>query len=86
VIDYSGEEPEKSSLLKLVGNTLIISMIESLAEGHVLAEKSGLGTANFEKFIEAVFPGPFMIHSKHMSSGRYHSAAVRLSLPPHISD
>ena len=47
-------------------------MVEALAEGHVLAEKSGLGTANLEKFLETVFPGPYMIHSKHMSSGRYY--------------
>lgn len=52
-------------------------MVESLAEGHVLAEKTGLGTANLEKFLEEVFPGPFMIHSKRMSSGAYYKTEVR---------
>ena len=51
-------------------------MIETLAEGHVLAEKSGLGVDNLEKFLETVFPGPYMILSKHMSSGRYHHSSV----------
>ena len=50
-------------------------MIEALAEGHTLAEKSGLGTVNLEKFLEIVFPGPYMVHSKHMTSGRYHHAS-----------
>ena len=61
----------KASLLKLIGNTFIINMIETLAEGHVLAEKTELGAANLEKFLEVVFPGPFMIHSKRMSTGAY---------------
>lgn len=54
-------------------------MIEALAEGHVLAEKTGLGAANLEKFLETVFPGPFMIHSKRMSTGEYYKTEVRKS-------
>ena len=76
VIDYSGEEPSKATLLKSVGNTFIIAMIEALAEGHVLAEKTGLGSANLEKFLAAVFPGPYMIHSRNMISGAYHKGQV----------
>jgi 3-hydroxyisobutyrate dehydrogenase-like beta-hydroxyacid dehydrogenase len=79
IIDYGGEEVGKASLLKIIGNTFIINMIESLAEGHVLAEKTGLGAANLEKFLEVVFPGPFMIHSKRMSTGAYYKTEVRNS-------
>ncbi|MCJ1378970.1 hypothetical protein MMC17_002069 [Xylographa soralifera] len=71
VIDYSGVEVGKASLLKVIGNLFIVSMIETLAEGHVLAEKTGLGSDNLEKFLETVFPGPYMIHSKRMNSGAY---------------
>lgn len=76
VIDYGGEEPAKASLLKVIGNTFIINMIEGLAQGHVLAQKTGLGSANLEKFLEVVFPGPYMIHSKRMSSGAYYKEPV----------
>jgi 3-hydroxyisobutyrate dehydrogenase-like beta-hydroxyacid dehydrogenase len=80
VIDYSDIDVGKASLLKVIGNTFIISMIQALAEGHVLAEKSGLGTENLEKFLETVFSHPYMIHSKRISSGAYHSTEVSLGL------
>ena len=79
IIDYGGEEAGKASLLKVIGNTFIIGMVETLAEGHVLAEKTGLGSANLEKFLEVVFPGPFLIHSKRMSTGAYYKTEVRSS-------
>ena len=40
-------------------------IIEAIGEGHVLAEKCGLGTKDLEKFIEAVLPGM----SYHQRSG-----------------
>ena len=76
MIDYSGVEVGKASLLKVLGNLFIVSMIETLAEGHVLAEKTGLGSENLEKFIDTVFPGPYTIHSKRMSSGAYWQTEV----------
>jgi 3-hydroxyisobutyrate dehydrogenase-like beta-hydroxyacid dehydrogenase len=36
----------------VIGNTFIASMVETLSEGHVVAEKSGLGTDQLHKFIE----------------------------------
>ena len=47
-------------------------MIETVAEGLVLAEKSDLGTTNLQKFIEAIFPGPFTLYSQRMISGDYY--------------
>jgi len=32
----AGQEPGKASLLKLLGNTFILSMVETLSEGHVM--------------------------------------------------
>jgi len=72
VIDFGGQEVGKASLLKVIGNVFIVNMIETLSEGHVLAEKTGLGAENLEKFLEVVFPGPYMIYSKRMSSGAYY--------------
>lgn len=78
IIDLSGSKPSTSTLLKNIGNVFIVGMIETVAEGHVLAEKSGLSAEDLQKFIAAVLPGPYMIYSKRMSSGDYYMKEVRL--------
>ena len=47
-------------------------MVETLSEGHVVAEKSGLGTQQLHQFIEAMFPGPYTAYSNRMLSGDYY--------------
>ncbi|KAH6899060.1 NAD binding domain of 6-phosphogluconate dehydrogenase-domain-containing protein [Thelonectria olida] len=71
-IDLSDEPYGKALTLKVLGNTFIINMIEQLAEAHVVAEKSGLGTEPIHKFVEAFFPGPYEAYSTRMRSGDYH--------------
>ncbi|KAI5813887.1 NAD binding domain of 6-phosphogluconate dehydrogenase-domain-containing protein [Pyronema omphalodes] len=71
VIDLRGHAPGKALLLKLTGNSFIISMVETLAEGHAWAEKSGLGSELLHKFIENMMPGPFVAYSNRMMSGDY---------------
>jgi 3-hydroxyisobutyrate dehydrogenase-like beta-hydroxyacid dehydrogenase len=71
-IDFSGQSTGKATLLKLIGNTFIMNMVESLSEGHVLAEKSGLGNENLQLFIETMFPGPYAAYSTRMITGDYH--------------
>lgn len=46
-------------------------MVETLSEGHVLAEKSGLGSDNLHTFIETMFPGPYTAYSQRMRTGDY---------------
>ena len=62
-IDFSGQPPEKATLLKVIGNTFILSMIETIAEGKVVAEKTGLGVQELHQFIEMMFPGPYVAYS-----------------------
>ncbi|KAK9240136.1 NAD binding domain of 6-phosphogluconate dehydrogenase-domain-containing protein [Lipomyces kononenkoae] len=72
-IDLS-EDPDvgKALTLKIAGNTIILGMVEALSEGHVLAEKTGLGTENFEKFIAGLFgQSPYLPYSKRLTSGDY---------------
>ncbi|KAK9458768.1 NAD binding domain of 6-phosphogluconate dehydrogenase-domain-containing protein [Lipomyces oligophaga] len=72
-IDLS-DDPDvgKATTLKVIGNTVILGMVESLSEGHVLAEKSGVGCANFEKFIAALFgQSPYLPYSKRLTTGDY---------------
>ncbi|KAJ5338665.1 oxidoreductase [Penicillium brevicompactum] len=71
-LDFSGQIPAKASQLKIMGNTFVISMVETIAEGLVVAEKSGLGTDAMHQFFEAVFPGPYVAYSNRMRSGDYH--------------
>lgn len=71
-VDFGNQPYGKAMTLKLIGNATILQMVEALAEGHVVAEKSGLGTDEFHKFIEIMFPGPYTAYSNRMLSGDYH--------------
>lgn len=71
-IDFSGQEPSKATLLKVIGNTFVLSMVEALSEGHVVAEKSGLGVDELHKFIEIMFPGPYTAYSNRLRTGDYY--------------
>ncbi|KAK0622103.1 putative oxidoreductase YfjR [Lasiodiplodia hormozganensis] len=72
IIDFSGQSHGKATLLKVIGNTFVFSMIESISVGHTLAETSGLGTDNLHQFIETMFPGPYAAYSNRMRSGDYY--------------
>lgn len=80
-IDLSDEPVGKAALLKIAGNTFILSMVETLAEGLVFAEKTGLGTTNLHKFIECVMGGPFTAYSKRMTEGAYMTDDPLFSVP-----
>lgn len=71
-IDFSDQPAKNSTLLKVVGNTFILNMVETLSEGHVLAEKTGLGTENLHRWIELMFPGPYTAYSNRMLQGDYY--------------
>jgi 3-hydroxyisobutyrate dehydrogenase-like beta-hydroxyacid dehydrogenase len=87
IIDLSDSKPSTATLLKNIGNVFIVGMIETVAEGHVLAEKTGLSVENLQKFISAVLPGPYMIYSNRMSSGDYYmkEPPVALSMAQHLA-
>ncbi|KAM3069218.1 hypothetical protein ACMFMG_010735 [Clarireedia jacksonii] len=83
VIDLSGSPPGTASHLKLIGNVLIVQMIESVSEAHVLAEKTKLKAEYLHQVITSVFPGPFAIYSHRMSSGDYYKKEVTTTLQHH---
>ena len=80
VIDLSGEEPGQASLLKMIGNVMILSTMEMVAEVNVFAEKVGLGTANAQKLVESFPKAASTLYSKRMNGGGYHRDEV-LILP-----
>lgn len=50
VIDLSDEKHGQASLLKMIGNIMIMSTMEMAAGVNVFAEKVGLGPTNAQKF------------------------------------
>lgn len=71
-IDLTDQEPSKATLLKIIGNTFIVSMVTTLSEGYVAAEKSGLGVEELLKFVQTMFGGPYSAYSDRMLSGDYY--------------
>lgn len=71
-IDLSGEDVGRASLLKIMGNTFILNTVETLAEGLVASEKSGLGADAYRQWMEIMFPGPFAKYAERMTSGDYY--------------
>jgi 3-hydroxyisobutyrate dehydrogenase-like beta-hydroxyacid dehydrogenase len=72
VIDYSNQPHGSATRLKIIGNTFILNMVETLSEGHTLAEKSGLGSDRLHQFVETMFPGPYTAYSNRLRQGDYH--------------
>ncbi|KAJ6032105.1 hypothetical protein N7540_002837, partial [Penicillium herquei] len=77
-IEFRDKEVCKASQLKVLGNTFVLNMVQTIAEGMVVAEKSGLGTEALQQFIEAVFPGAYVAYAGRMRSGDYHERAEPL--------
>ncbi|KAJ4247532.1 hypothetical protein NW762_013212 [Fusarium torreyae] len=78
IIDM-GEDVRKSALLKIAGNIFVIGFQELMAEGHVFAEKTGLGTQQMEEFIGSMFGPVLESYSKRATSGAF---APPLDTPP----
>jgi 3-hydroxyisobutyrate dehydrogenase-like beta-hydroxyacid dehydrogenase len=70
--NFSGQSAEKATLPKVIGNTFILSMVETISEGQVVAEKTGLGVDALHQFLEMMFPGPYEAHSNRMRLGDYY--------------
>ena len=77
IVDLSGEEPSKASLLKVIGNVLIMTTLETVAELNVFSEKTGLGVSNMRNLIEILFPSsPHLIYWDKMAGGDYYQKEV----------
>lgn len=51
-----GSNPERAASFKLVGNTMILGVLELLAESMTLADQSGVGKENLYKLIQGASP------------------------------
>ncbi|KND86789.1 Glyoxylate/succinic semialdehyde reductase 2, chloroplastic, partial [Tolypocladium ophioglossoides CBS 100239] len=66
-----GEDVKQAVLLKTAGNFMTAGMMELVAEAHVFAEKTGLGTEAMESLIDQQY-GPLALSmSKRLTTGAY---------------
>ncbi|KAF2496429.1 hypothetical protein BU16DRAFT_526907 [Lophium mytilinum] len=66
-----GDDASKATMLKTTGNFIIAGLMEVIAEAHVLAEKSGLGSTVLEALIKENFGALAYSDSQRMTTGVY---------------
>ncbi|KAF2450161.1 6-phosphogluconate dehydrogenase-like protein [Karstenula rhodostoma CBS 690.94] len=71
VVNLSGEQPGQASLLKFIGNVMIMTSMETAAEMCTFAEKTKLGPSNILKLFEALMPT-----SPHVVTGASQALAL----------
>jgi 3-hydroxyisobutyrate dehydrogenase-like beta-hydroxyacid dehydrogenase len=71
-IIFADAPPSKSSLLKITGNTFILTLVSNLAEALPFAEKSGLGINELGQFIKLMLPGAYDGYFERMKNGDYY--------------
>lgn len=71
IIEYKDQPYGQATLMKVIGNTFVLNMVEMLSEGHTMAEKTGLGSENLHHFITTMFPGPYAAYSTRMMKQDY---------------
>ncbi|QIW98723.1 hypothetical protein AMS68_004241 [Peltaster fructicola] len=67
------KEPSTASALKCIGNSILFDAVQAVAEGHVLAQKSGVGSDALQKFIQLFF-APCVPYSERMLNGVYYQS------------
>lgn len=81
-VEDFGEEPELANCVKLAGNFIILSIVESLSESFAFAEKSGVDTQQMYQFlIETLFPSPVIqTYGKLIVSRQFKPAGFKMHL------
>jgi 3-hydroxyisobutyrate dehydrogenase-like beta-hydroxyacid dehydrogenase len=77
-----GEDPPAASTLKLAGNFLIVSMLETLGEAFALLRRSGVEPALFLEIVNgSLFQSPiYESYGKLIAEGRFEPAGFKLRL------
>ncbi|PWN90279.1 NAD(P)-binding protein [Acaromyces ingoldii] len=60
IMDF-GDDVTKASAFKLIGNSIVLSTVEMLAETMTLADKAGIGADRVQEWIELFYPAPSAI-------------------------
>lgn len=77
-----GAEPEKANLIKLSGNFMLASMLETLAEAFAVLRKSGVDPLQFLEIVNGnLFRSPvYENYGKLEASGKFEPAGFKLRL------
>lgn len=77
-----GSEPSKANVVKVSGNFMLASMIETLAEAFALVRKYGIAPDQFlEVLTNSVFPAPvYKMYGGLIASDTYEPPGFKLSL------
>jgi 3-hydroxyisobutyrate dehydrogenase-like beta-hydroxyacid dehydrogenase len=77
-----GEQPSAANLVKLCGNFMILSVIETLGEALALADKGGVAKATLlEVLVGTLFDGPiFRTYGAILREGRFRPAGFAAPL------
>jgi len=77
-----GEDAPHANVVKLCGNFMIASMIETLGETFALARKSGVGAETFLDVLQGTFFGTpiFGGYAKRIAGGEFTPAAFTMAL------
>lgn len=77
-----GQEPSHANIVKLSGNFMFMSVIESLGEAMTLGEKYGVPRQQMmEVLTQSVFPVPaYVNYGKQIAAHAYQPAGFKLSL------
>jgi 3-hydroxyisobutyrate dehydrogenase-like beta-hydroxyacid dehydrogenase len=77
-----GDAPERANVVKLAGNFMLVTAIESMAEASVLTRAYGVSTADFlELMTSTLFASPvYQIYGKSMAEQRFTPPGFALPL------
>jgi 3-hydroxyisobutyrate dehydrogenase-like beta-hydroxyacid dehydrogenase len=79
---FMGEEPVLANVVKLSGNFLIASVIESLAEAFALIRKYGVNPQDYlELMTSSLFSSPvYKVYGALIAEGKYEPVGFRMAL------
>jgi 3-hydroxyisobutyrate dehydrogenase-like beta-hydroxyacid dehydrogenase len=81
-IHHLGDSIEAAAAMKLAGNFMILSAVESMGEAMMMAQRYGVDREGFADFFgRTLFAGPiYQNYGKQIATRRYHPAGFKLPL------
>lgn len=81
-VNVVGAEPWQANMVKLIGNVMLVSMVETLAEACAMAEKSGLSPTRLVELLTGTLfdVGPYKVYGGAIAARRFQPAGFALPL------